>query len=77
MGSGESHFNVSLMERGVGVGGGGKVTKTLSLHHSFLRGGGEEVESNRGASAYGPNTLPLGQARIINFFVLFVCLRLQ
>ena len=53
MGSDESHFNVSLIERD-------KVTR-LSTDHKFGRERRAEADSNRGPSAYQSNTLPIGQ----------------
>ena len=54
MGSDESHFNVS-------VGSDGQSHKTVSTNHNFRRERKAEAVSNRGTSAYQPNTLPLGQ----------------
>ena len=52
MGSDESHFNLSLSVRD-------KVTRQYP--QTTRRERRAEAESNRGASAYQPNTLPLGQ----------------
>ena len=49
MGSDESHFNVSLIVRD-------KVHKTVSTDHNFCRERTAEANSNRGPSAYQPNT---------------------
>ena len=55
MGSDESHFNVS-------VGSDGQSLKTVSANHNLSEAKGEPKRvSNRGPSAYQPNTLPLGQ----------------
>ena len=55
MGSDESHFNVS-------VGSDGQSDKTVSTDHNLSEENGEpEAVSNRGPSAYQPNSLPLGQ----------------
>ena len=55
MGSDESPFNVSLIERD-------KVTiKTVSTNHTFWRAERAEAVSIRGPSAYQPTALPLGQ----------------
>ena len=53
MGSGESHFNVSLILRD-------KVT-TVPTDQNVWRERTAEADSNRGPSAYQPNALPLGQ----------------
>ena len=74
MGSDESHFNISLIVRD-------KVTKQTTTFED--KGALAEVDSNRGPSAYQPNTLPLGQTGshmyacvcdcvcIVTFFLLF------
>ena len=56
MGSDESHFNVS-------VGSDGQSRKTVSTNRFLFeeKAGRAEAISNRGPSAYQPNTLPLGQ----------------
>ena len=56
MGSDESHFNVS-------VGSDGQSHRTVHVHkpQPFGRERRAEAVSNRGPSAYQPNTLPLGQ----------------
>ena len=55
VGGDESHFNVLLIVRD-------KVTiKTESTDHNFRRERRAEADSNRGPSAYQPNTLLLGQ----------------
>ena len=56
VGSGESHFNVSLIMRD-------KVTRYCPQTTFFfsLRERGTEADWNRGPSAYQPNTLPLSQ----------------
>ena len=53
MGSNESHFNVS-------VGSDGQSHKTVSTNHNLFEERAEAV-SNRGPSAYQPNSLLLGQ----------------
>ena len=53
MGSDESHFNVSLIVRD-------KVTRQCPQTTTFEERRAQ-AESNRGPSAYQPNTLPLGQ----------------
>ena len=54
MGSDESHFNVSLTVRD-------KVTRQCPQYYNFWRERRAEADSNRGPSAYQPNSLPLGQ----------------
>ena len=56
MGSDESHFNVS-------VGSDGQSHKTVSTNRFLFeeKAGRAEAISNRGPSAYQPNTLPLDQ----------------
>ena len=51
MGSGESHFNVS-------VGSDGQSHKTVSTNYNLFE---EKGEPKRGPYAYQPNALPLGQ----------------
>ena len=52
IGSGVSHFNAALTVRGKVI---------LFINHNFGRARKTEAESNRGASAYQANILPLGQ----------------
>ena len=54
MGSDGSHFNVSLIVRD-------KVTRHCPQTTMFFKTKGKPVESSKRASAYQPNTLPLGQ----------------
>ena len=54
MGSNESHFNVS-------VGSDGQNHKAVSTNHNLFEERRAEAVSNRGPSAYQPNTLLLGQ----------------
>ena len=54
MGSDESHFNVSLIERD-------KVTRQCPQTTTFEEKRRAAAESNRSPSAYQPNALPLGQ----------------
>ena len=54
MGSGESHFNVSLIVRE-------KIARQCHKPQSFWRERRAEMVSNRGPSAYHPNALPLDQ----------------
>ena len=54
VGSGESHFNVSLIVMD-------KVTGQCPQTTTFLRERKVEAKSNRSPSAYQPNALPLGQ----------------
>ena len=54
MGSGERHFNVSLIVRD-------KVTRQSPQTTTFEEKGEQKQIRNRGPSAYQPNALPLGQ----------------
>ena len=65
MGSGESHFNVS-------VGSDGQSHKSVSTNHNlFEEKRKAEAVSNRGPSAYQPNALPLGQTGSLP--IAFLC----
>ena len=55
MGSDESYFNVSLIERD-------KVTRQCPQTATFeVKGEPKQIQSNRCPSAYQPDALPLGQ----------------
>ena len=54
IGSGESHFNVSVIVRD-------KVTRQCPQTTTFEEKGEPEADSNQSLSAYHPNALPLGQ----------------
>ena len=67
MGSEASHLNFSLIVCVCWGGGGRKVTKNVSINHSFRKEGTTDADSNRRPSAYQPTAFQLGHTHNFTF----------